>query len=561
MLREMRPPSFTCRICEGQEHFDDDADSYFNWFPAQGKLEVDEGILALLRGRLDYSPSSESARPHIEKYVRGNKTFVGIRGTLDAALPADKIVSGLEGTVVIDTSGIVFIQPPGLQAWGRLLEKLLATPNIEHIYFSGVPPLAIERGRLLGPEQRDRFTVLSVTMPFACGSCSATSWHQLSIGASGMAMEKLPAVRCSDCGSTVRAHASPSLINKINELPTPPAPASVKRFLKSAPARLEEQRRRYQAKQPEMGSRPSRTIMAAVVGGLFVLGGVGAAAAFYLKSGQGAPLDTDIAVATQRPPPPRGVDLTAQRPAWISSAQPATAYCFDSPEKSSCVGVSSFRETTKEAVDEAWDFALEELVNGLALRAEADGGMALQRSLYWEKRQQSLAAVEELRNAGNEGALRASFAQMSAHRSAVAESLRRTGGAAVPAQQSDSHWEEYERVGGSGTEFLGFVQVEVSSVVLNALLKRYTTPRKLAGADVLPAFPGLAWSAGEAVGGAFVLEAGRGALNSAGAKDHDVVRGVGNERTPGPEQLESAVRAHIEKGRALKLVKLALDRE
>jgi hypothetical protein len=150
---------------------------------------------------------------------------------------------------------------------------------------------------------------------------------------------------------------------------------------------------------------------------------------------------------------------------------------------------------------------------------------------------------------------------MSAHRSAVAESLRRTGGAAVPAQQSDSHWEEYERVGGSGTEFLGFVQVEVSSVVLNALLKRYTTPRKLAGADVLPAFPGLAWSAGEAVGGAFVLEAGRGALNSAGAKDHDVVRGVGNERTPGPEQLESAVRAHIEKGRALKLVKLALDRE
>ena len=556
MIESGQPPNFTCRTCRGPEYFDDDPNTYFEWYGQQGQLEVDAAVLALLRGRLDYSPSSQAARPQVEKHVSGTQTFVAIKGTLDSSLPTKKIVSGLEGTVVIDTSGIVFIQQPGLQAWEELLAHLHRDPAIQHIYFSGLPPLTVERGSMLANDRGQRFTVLSVTMQYECGSCSAATWHQLPIGARGRGsfdVQSLPKKRCADCGSRLNIMASASLLASLNQLPAPKVPSSIKRFVQKAPAQLEAQRSRYESKKKAQGQvgAPPKLLWATMIGGLFVLGGVGVMLAMYFKKeADSRPvMSSPDTTLTQ---PANKKDLTELRPEWISSSQPSSAWCFDTPVKSYCSGVSSYRTSKEEALEEAAEASLEELVSLLVLRAGSDV-IETQHDVYADARQNALAALDRLRQDGDRPELTAAFDKLRKTRAAVAASLRATGGAAVPTQQSDSYWEEYQRLAGGGTEFLGFVRIEISNAALDALIKRYSESRKVGGATVAPAFPGLAWVAGEPVTGVFVLESGSGKLKSAGAKEHEIIRGLGKKPAKDPEALISAIQ---ESSDSLELLKV-----
>lgn len=555
MLRDQQPPTFTCRVCEGKEYLDDDPEGYFSWFTRQGEIDVDPAVRSLLRGRLDYSPSSQLARPQIEKYVRNDMTFVAIRGTLDGTLPSDKIVSGLEGIVVIDTSGIVFIQPSGLEAWDRVLGQLLESQLVQRIYLSGIPPLALERGSFLGHDTGDRFQLISVMMPFECPSCSATSWHQLPMAsrpAAGFSLETLPKKRCSDCGATVQALASTSLLNKINSLPVAAVPGKVKRFVHKAPEQLEAQRNRYRAKDRPV--KQPRTLLAAALGGMLVIAGVGAVAAFYFMSNQSSASSPTAATrgtngSESQPTKP---EANWARPDWISSDRPASGHCFDTPVKIYCVGVSRFRDTKKDAMKEAWTASLEELVNLVAIRAQR-GPVRVQRELYSKLRLGAFAEANELRESGDGPALRDAYKKIHEHRDMVAKSLLVTGSGAVPAQQSDSYWEEYERTTGVGTEFLGFSQVEISNSAVEALARQYSETKKLAGATIVPAFPGLAWRTGKPATGFFVLDAGQGALREAGAKDGQVISGVGGKAVSEIGELESAVRARLDAKKRLKL--------
>lgn len=542
MIERGQPPSYTCRVCRGQEHFDDDPNTYFEWYVQQGPVEVDNAVVALLRARLDYSPSGQTARPQVEKHVSGTQTFVAIKGTLDSSLPTAKIVGGLEGMVVIDTSGIVFIQQAGLQAWEELLTHLHRDPAIQHVYFSGLPPLTVERGSMLARDQGQRFTVLSVTLQYECGSCSAATWHQVPISARGRGhfdVQTLPTKRCSDCGSHLNVMASSSLLASLNQLPSPKVPNAIKRFVQKAPAQLEAQRSRFKAKKSEtqLGA-PPKVLWATVIGGLFVLGGVGAAVAIFLKNQ--ANLSPPVSAPNAIVEPAKKDDLTKLRPDWISSAQPSSAWCFDTPVKSYCTGVSSYRSTTEEALDEASDASLEELVSLLVLRADSKV-IETQNELYAETRQQALSNLDKLRQDSDRPELAETFAKLRETRAAVAASLRATGGAAVPTQQSDSYWEEYERLSGGGTEFLGFVRIEISNAALDALVKRYSKTQTVAGATVAPAFPGLAWRVRESVEGLFVVDGGRGKLSAAGAKKDQIIRGLGKKTAKDPDSLISAI--------------------
>jgi len=541
MLKTCEPPTYTCRVCRGTEVLDEDPEAYLAYFQGKTPPKIADDVLALLRARLDYSSASQSSRPHVEKYVQGKTTYVAIRGTLDSRLPINKILAGLEGTVIIDGSSIVFTQQSGLEPWDELMGHLRSTPLVHHTYVAGCPPLALERGSVLGIESFDRLTILSVSMPYRCRACSATAWHMIGPGSKdgSLELDDLPQKKCGDCGGKSAAVVSASLLQKLAQVPQPKAPGKIRRFVASTPKKLEARRRKYSGAGREQ--RPTRVLVAAIVGGLLAVGGAAAMAAVYLSSKDPGTTQTSGNTVTGGGTANGKNNAAFQRPAWISSDEPGTSYCFDTPVKLYCVGVSAFGKDKPEALLNARNSALEELASLVALRADTPAVLA-QRRQFWKARQDALADADRVRST-DPAMARKALEKLSRHRALVAEGFQSNGGPAVPAQQSGSHWEEYELEDKSGTEFLGFARIEISNGAFKVLLDRYSKAQMIGGASVVTALPSAAWKTGEKVDGLYVHNVGDGPLQRAGVSPNQVILSANDEPTTSVAALEAAISA------------------
>jgi S1-C subfamily serine protease len=115
-----------------------------------------------------------------------------------------------------------------------------------------------------------------------------------------------------------------------------------------------------------------------------------------------------------------------------------------------------------------------------------------------------------------------------AHRD-VAAAIRRTGGAAVPAQIADWYWEEYESLDGQGTEFRAFVGYDLPPAAINALVQTYSQESELAGLKVVTTFPSIAWKFPEGAVGAMVVDVQKGPFAKWGLVPGDVFLAVGDD--------------------------------
>jgi hypothetical protein len=229
------------------------------------------------------------------------------------------------------------------------------------------------------------------------------------------------------------------------------------------------------------------------------------------------------AVIAPRPPPP-----TFERPAWIMSDVPSSAYCHDMINRLMCIGVSSYRATRDEAVAEASDAALEELVSAVGLKISDPYFRETVISGYAGARAKALSALQAAELDQASAAYAAADDVVTKARKRVVEVLHASGGAAVPTQRSDWYWEEYAAKKG-GTELLVFVRYDVTLDAVKALVEKYSAATPVSGSTAMTAFPALAWQYPDFTGGALLTKVAH-PFADVGIAAQSVVMAVGEQR-------------------------------
>jgi hypothetical protein len=258
---------------------------------------------------------------------------------------------------------------------------------------------------------------------------------------------------------------------------------------------------------------------------MLILGGL-AAVALGLWKQRGEPIAAaggQGAVVAPRPAPP-----TFERPAWIMSDVPSSAYCHDMINRLMCIGVSSYRPTRDEAVAEASDAALEELVSAVGLKISDPVFREAIITGYAGARAKALSALQAAELDQTSAAYAAADDVVTKARKRVVEVLHASGGAAVPSQRSDWYWEEYAAKKG-GTEALVFVRYDVTLDAIKALVDKYSAATPVNGSTAMTAFPALAWQYADFTGGALLTKVGH-PFADAGVAAQSVVMKVGDQR-------------------------------
>jgi hypothetical protein len=268
-------------------------------------------------------------------------------------------------------------------------------------------------------------------------------------------------------------------------------------------------------------SSPTRAMYIALGACATVIGGL-AVTAFELWK-RTDPVQVVTRALPVTPPGP-----TFTRPEWIMFDVPASAYCHDMINRLMCVGVSSYRATRDDAVTEANDAALEELVNTVGLKV-SDPIFRDAIPGYSDVRAKALSTLQaaDVNRAGKAYADAAAVVRKARKR--VVEILQASGGPAVPSQRSDWYWEEYAGEKGAPNEVLVFVRYDVSLDAIRALVEKYSTTTSVMGNNAMTAFPALAWQYADFTGGAVLTRVSK-LLETAGVAPQQIVMAVGDQR-------------------------------
>lgn len=534
-IKSMRPPEQPCEVCGNPEYLDEDPATFFTYFARQSDVELEPEVASFMASKLGYTASEAPRRLQIEKHVDGRSTYLKLSGSLDGSFPREKIAEGLEGTIVIDVSGIGGIDPAGAAEWRGLIA--MVAPFVDRIYLLGCPPAFLER-LARREDLGEDVEVLSFSMPYACPACHTTAAKTVDVAEHYEILKFAtpPEMKCDDCKSQTTCVASESLLSQLPALPEPTAGGEIRKFIKEAQQQKKKERAAaaaaHQAPRPQ-GGVPTYVIALLTVSSIVVLG---LAAFVFVDRHLGAADDDDApAVATEQEQ-----DFTEQRPDWITTGRPGSAYCSDRINLMLCVGVSEYWGDRDDARDLADDAARDEMASAIGLRIDLDAFDEV-HELYSEARSAALGDLEDARATDQEGA---AIDSVRRGREAVAAVLEATAGPALPAQPRDWYWEEYDPRPGTDrdAEFLVFSLFDVGMEELRRMVERYEEIHQVEGSEVLTVFPSLAWLNPDLEGGALVLEPG-GALGRAGVERLDVVTEVGGEAVTDAGDLEGALRA------------------
>lgn len=528
-IRGMRPPEQLCESCSRPEYFDEEPASYFSYFSGQPAFELDPTISEFLSSKLSYSVSGGDRRLHVDKHIEGQSTYLKFVGNLDGSFPSSKIAEGLEGTIVVDVSGVGTIDLAGAAEWRNFITQTKGAA--ERVLLLGCPPVMLERLTRQG-DLGDQ--VISFTMPYSCSKCATTASQTVEVEQHHdiLKFATPPEMKCAHCKSPTVCVAPENLLSRLRTLPRVEIDPGLRKFIKEMRDRKPE--RPQPVKKPVAASGARLGMFTGLIVVALLAAGTLVAVIWYQQNKK---LEKVIDKADNTPTQP-----AAQRPPWITSDTPLSSYCVDNLNRLSCVGVSSFMASREAARLEAQSAALEEVVNSLALRIDDKSFGEHVRPVYGPARKDALAALEESRADPESDQYTRAVEVVRAARKGVAEALSATGGMAAPTQQAAWYWEEYPaQQGKKGTEFLVFVRFDMNLDAVHALVSEYTSSADVMGSKVVTMFPGLVWAWPEARKGALVLSAG-GALESLGVKAGDVVTAVADKPVRTSAELVSALK-------------------
>jgi anti-anti-sigma regulatory factor len=523
-IRGLRPPEHLCETCSRPEYFDEEPASFFSYVAAQQSFELGPEIIDFLSSKLRYALADGDRRLHVDKQIEGRSTYLKFVGNLDGSLPSSKIAEGLEGVIVVDLSGVGSVDLAGAAEWRNFITITKSTA--ERLYLVGCPPVMLQR--LTRPGDLGDHLV-SFTMPYSCPNCATTASQLIDVSEHYdiLKFATPPEMKCAHCKSPTTCVAPEALLSRLRSIPNVEIDSGLRKFIKEMRERKPERpkAKKKGAAGARLGMFSAFIVVAVLAAGTLVV-------INYFQQQQ-AQTKLEKAIAEVKPPAPM-----VQRPAWVTSATPLSAYCTYYADKLSCVGVSSYLAARDAAQAEATSGALEEMANTIGLKISGKTFEETVRPLFGSARADALLALENARTTPTGDAYKRAVEVVRTARQAAAEALRSTGGSAAPVQQADWYWEEYNRADAKGTEFLVFVRFDLNQDSLNALMQEYSSVVEVLGSKVVTLFPGLVWRQADAKQGVIVVDAG-GRLKSLGVQDDDIILALNEEPVRGSADLAS----------------------
>lgn len=528
VIKSMKPPERPCASCGEPEYFDEDPTTYFSYIVTQGTLELDPEVGAFLSAKLNYTVSESARRLRIDKIIEGRSTYIKLAGDLDGSFPREKLAEGMEGTIIVDVTGVGMIDPAGAAEWRGFLQ--MVTPAAEAIYLLGVPPAFLEK--LTKPEDLGpKAQVIAFAMPYSCSKCATTSSQFVDVEEhfDVLKFATPPEMKCSDCKSPTVCAAGENLLSHLPTLPKPSITPQTRKFIKDIKERKPEKKRPAAGAAGAQGgdvivrSGPTATtvLAAAAIAGALAAGGI---IGYKFLQEKNKTENRDIVGKL--------VEQSAEaRPGWITSDARFSAYCNNLPgEAMSCVGVSSYAATEEDAREEAKDAALEAMANAIGLRITDRDWQVNVASVFGESRQLKLAAFDKLAKDPDDSKYERARRDVLEGRKAVAASLKKTGAGAVPSAPANQYWERFESPGGEGFKYLIFVEYAVAADSVKRLVDTYSMKHEALGATAVTVFPGIGWRYPDVETGAAIIKLDMGDLKSIGLAEEYVVLEVQNRQ-------------------------------
>lgn len=523
-LRELADTDRACATCGGNARVDKYPATMCAALADRPAFDMDDEVVEFLRDQLHYELAPDVARFRAFRRASKGNVYLRLTGNI-TALPVEPLAQASEGTTIVDLAQVIF-DPMDVDQWRNYLRTALAQAGVGSLQLLDCPVGFLERG--IRPEDLEtKLKIRTFALQYLCPSCNTVGSAMVDVAEhlEQLTEGMVPTAYCPTCQSSLVARTADSAL--LRRLPAREHDAALDAFLAKAralpPDKLEDCLAARPVKRPaEPGSVPRSVYIGSALAALAI---AGLAVAVFVGR---QPAPTTAAQPASAPVVPPTAGSAFQRPEWIMSDVPSSSFCQDMLNRLVCIGVSSYAKTKEDAASDANDAALEEMVNAISLKITDP---ALQGGVlpgYSEARSKALSALQAVDTDRRSAAYAAADGAVRKARHRVVDVLRASGGAAVPARRSDWYWEEYAVQNGGGTEFLVFVRYDVNLDAVKALAERYTAPTAIGGAQVVTAFPGLAWQYAEFAGGAMVTKPGGPLAGPIAAQS--IVTAVGDQR-------------------------------
>ncbi len=535
--RELISGERTCPTCGGTARMTTFAEEIVTSIGKRPPLDIQDEVVEFLRSRFKYDLAINTRRFRAHGKQRGASTYVRLSGDL-AKLPGTTLADNLHGTVVLDLVAVTYA-PTELDAWRSFVQVVL--PNVTTLQLLDCPAdfvrHAIDRDTL-----QSKVKIRTFVLRYHCTTCAAITPAMVDVAENleQLTVGIVPPRPCSVCKAETRADIEDATLR---QLPARERDTDLDELISKTRTESPERLTNYLVAKIAKPARQASIARSAFIGSLLaalVVGGAVAAVLILKKDPENQPT-SELAIDKPKP------TTTFQRPDWVTVDAPLSGLCVEQTNRLVCVGVSSNNKNRAEAVTEANDAALEELVNTLGLKIKDSWFRTNVLSSYTSKRGKLLSALQDAEVTGADTKDPAKYAttvgvvQRARHR--VVEALRTSGGAAVPAQRSDWYWEEYVNDKGAGTEFLVFVRYDLPLDAQSALVQTYSAVTEVKGSSMMTAYPSLGWESDEFTGGAVLIKAASD-LEAAGLKPRQLIIAVGDERVTTAEQLRDRLATH-----------------
>ncbi|MDB4953066.1 MAG: hypothetical protein JWO36_635 [Myxococcales bacterium] len=507
-LKTMKLAERPCPSCKESMYFDEDGSTYFSYVLGQGPIELEPELIAFLAAKLDYRLGTIDAKVRVDKVIEGRITYLRLGGDLNNTFPRDKLAEGLEGTVIIDLTGITRVEPAGAAEWRSFVQAV--TPLVEQLLLIGVTPAFLEK--LCSKDDLGaKAQVVDLTLPYACKSCGTTSARPIEVAEHHDVIKfaTAPELRCPTCKAAMQCMANETVMTVLPGLPKPALDKTIER-------QIAELRGRKLDKKPSTGmssvakgeqprsSSPAVPILLALLVIVVLAGGV----VFYMKStAKQDPGPYGLGVATAR--------AGTQRPVWIREGMaPGNATCTMAGDRMTCVGVSAPLASQEEAEDEASDSAIEVLMYEVSHKLADDKSKTLLTALFIPARDAALAAY------GRDPQSTQARRTLHEGRHAVARTANRGGRPGAV----ETYWEAFDTT--EGRRYIAFSEIDMPATRLAGAGKGYAKQTSALGATVVDYFPSLGWRFGKLDHGAVLVKLEHGVLQDLGLAEGYIVIAV-----------------------------------
>lgn len=501
-----------CAHCGGDARLDKYPAAIVARIADRASYDIDDDVVTYLRSQLKYDITPDVTRFRAYRRTAKEMTYLRVSGDL-GMLPAETLANACEGNTVIDLAGAMFGHDFG--PWRQFERLANARSGVRSIQLLDCPDGFLERAQ---PETlSDKLKIRTFTQSYYCTNCRIGLDRVIDVAENleSLIETLLPPTKCNTCHGTVEVVPGTALANVLRQLPArerdPELDKLVAKSRTEPPSKLEDVLGARASKQTKQPSAPSSRMiyLISALAVLTLVGVIVVALGVWKKDPQ--PQTQPVIVAN--PTPSDAGTKVFERPDWVISDVPASAFCHDQINRLMCIGVSSYRATRDEGVAEAKNAALDELAVAVGIKVTNPVFKNEILPVVSAARAKALDALQTADTDRKSDAYKAALETVREARKRAAEAFEANGGPALPAQRSDWYWEEYavdEKKGSAaGTEVLVFVRYDINLDAMKSLVERYSVVSPAGRSLAMNAYPGIAWVHAAFAGGVMLQKVGK----------------------------------------------------